>query len=102
MSATVLRVERDGQVTEVDGPFFVGEVSFVTGATAPATITVLPGAELLEWDGKILRDAFRRDPTLRPALEAILGRDLARKVSAVRPAPELIPQETETLSRLAV
>ena len=59
-------------------------------------------AELLEWDGKALRAAFRRDLSLRPALEAALGRDLARKVSAVRPAPELIPQETEELVRLAV
>ena len=97
-----LRVEREGRAVEVEGPFFVGEVSFVAGAVAPATITALPGAELLEWDGKALRAAFRRDPSLRPALEAALGRDLARKVSAVRPAPELIPQETEELVRLAV
>ncbi len=97
-----LRVERNGQAVEVDGPFFVGEVSFVTGAVAPATITALPGAELLEWDGKALRRAFRADPTLRPALESVLARDLARKISAVRPAPELLPEETEDLVRLAV
>ncbi|SFH90878.1 Crp/Fnr family transcriptional regulator [Albimonas pacifica] len=97
-----LRVERDGHAVEVDGPFFVGEVSFIAGAVAPATITALPGAELLEWDGKALRSAFRRDPTLRPALEAALGRDLARKICSVRPAPELARGETEDLARLAV
>ncbi|MDF2233454.1 cyclic nucleotide-binding domain-containing protein [Albimonas sp. CAU 1670] len=98
----VLRVEQDGRATEVEGPFFVGEVSFVTGATAPATITALPGADLLEWDGKALRRAFRADPSLRPAVEAILGRDLARKVSAARPAAELGGPEREAPARLAV
>ena len=97
-----VKVEREGRVSELDGPFFVGEICLLTGAAAAATVTVLPGAEMIEWEGKVLRDAFRRRPALRPAVEAVLARDLARKISAARPAPEIESVAREENLRLAV
>lgn len=74
---------------EVPGPTFVGEVAYLIDIPSAAT-TVLPaGTEVLVWPRNTLGRASRKSPRLQTALEAMISRDLARKVSfAVSPDAE--------------
>jgi CRP-like cAMP-binding protein len=73
---------------------FVGEVAYLTGKGSAATTTLPKGAEVLEWDlGKLSRAAARR-PHIKLALDAVISRDLARKVAlAVAPAARQLARE---------
>jgi CRP-like cAMP-binding protein len=62
-------------------PLFIGEIAYMTEATASATIRVGPDAELVEWQHTTLRRATERNARLRLALDARLARDLADKVA---------------------
>ena len=95
-----VRVETGTETYEAEGPLFVGEVSILTGAPSPATVMALPGAEVMEWDCSELRRAFRRSPNLRPEIESILARDMARKMAFARPVatqPQSVAFDQEML-----
>ncbi len=73
---------------------FVGEVAYLTGKGSAATTTVPAGAEVLEWKLDRLTEAARRKPQIKLALDAVISRDLARKVAlAVAPAAQQIGRE---------
>lgn len=66
---------------------FVGEVAYLTAKGSAATTRVPAGAEVLEWNLKNLRQVAARRPQVKLALDAVISRDLARKVAlAVAPA----------------
>ena len=60
---------------------FVGEVAFMTGNPASATVRLSTQATLLEWDVTKLKRKADRDPRFRLALDALISLDLADKVS---------------------
>lgn len=60
---------------------FIGEVAFLTGATASASTSLLNGGVYVQWDSKRLRALCERRPALRQAFEALISRDLASKVA---------------------
>jgi hypothetical protein len=60
---------------------FIGEIAFMTGAPASATVHVAPGSRIVEWDSARLRRKARRKDKLRLALDARLAQDLANKVA---------------------
>ncbi len=73
---------------------FVGEVAYLTGKGSAATTTLPAGAEVLEWDLAVLHRAAARKPQIKLALDAVISRDLARKVAlAVAPAAQQIRRE---------
>ncbi len=73
---------------------FVGEVAYLTGKGSAATTTLPAGAEVLEWDVSKLNTAAARKPQIKLALDAVISRDLARKVAlAVAPAAKQIERE---------
>ncbi len=59
---------------------FVGEVAYMLGRNASATVTVDAGAEVIVWDFETLKQKSRR-PRFKLALEAMISRDLSRKVA---------------------
>lgn len=70
---------------------FVGEVAYLTGKGSAATTQVPAGAEVLEWDLAQLRHVAERRPRVKLALDAVISRDLARKVAlAVAPAAQQV------------
>ena len=87
----------------VYGPTFVGEVAYLLGTPSAAT-TILPvGVEVLEWSLADLVTRSARQPRFKLALDAVISRDLARKVSlAVSPEARLraqglgTPDESDT------
>ena len=60
---------------------FIGEVAFMTGNPASATVRVAPGARLVEWDVTELKRRLKRNPRVQLALEARIAEDLAGKVA---------------------
>ena len=71
---------------DVPGPTFIGEVAYLLGTSSAATTTLLAGTEVLIWSRAALHRQDRSAPRRKLALEAIISRDLATKVSlAVSP-----------------
>ena len=60
---------------------FVGEVAFILEGPATATTTAPAGVQLVEWDAEKLRKLGRKAPALGNALNALLTRDLANKLT---------------------
>lgn len=60
---------------------FIGEIAFMTGAPASATVRVAAGGRIVEWDSERLHKQIRRRTKLRLALAARLAQDLAGKVA---------------------
>lgn len=71
---------------KMNGPTFVGEVAHLLGRDSAATTHFPAGLEIIEWDRHRLEMASRRNPRFKLAMEAVMSRDLANKVSlAVAP-----------------
>lgn len=66
---------------------FVGEVAYLMDRPSAATTTFPPGVEVIEWDRATVARTSARNPRFKLALEAVMSRDLARKVAlAVSPS----------------
>ena len=77
----------------VYGPTFVGEVAYLLGTPSAATTILSKGCEVLEWSLDDLVTRSARQPRFKLALDAVISRDLARKVSlAVSPEARLRAQ----------
>lgn len=71
---------------EVPGPTFIGEVAYLRGGASAATTTLPSGVEVVVWSRATLARSIRRAPRVKLAMDALISRDLATKVSlAVSP-----------------
>lgn len=65
---------------------FVGEVAYLMDSPSAATTLFPAGLQVVEWDRAKLAKRSRRNPRFKLALEAVMSRDLAKKVAlAVAP-----------------
>lgn len=82
----VARVEKLGNHFDMPGQFFVGEVAYLLNINSAATTVISAGTEVIEWDFTKLRAGSRKKVRFKLALESLISRDLAYKVSlAVSP-----------------
>ncbi len=80
------RVEKFGQCFDLPSQIFVGEVAYLLNRNSAATTILRAGSEVIEWDFVKLRAGSQKKTRFRLALEALISRDLAQKVSlAVAP-----------------
>ena len=93
-----IEVEKMGDRFQLPAGIFIGEVAFLTGRVASATSWVAAGAEIVEWSVADLRRRSARKPRFKLALEAMISKDLAAKVTyAVAPhSKEWRPELGET------
>lgn len=61
---------------------FLGEVAFLLGRAATATVTAHTGTRYFTFDGARLREALQRWPDLASAMSNALNRNLAEKIAA--------------------
>ena len=81
-----IQVEKKGDRFPLPAGIFIGEVAFLTSRMASATSWVAAGAEIVEWNVADLRRHSARKPRFKLALEAMISKDLAAKVTyAVAP-----------------
>lgn len=74
-------IEIDGREPLRLGETFIGEIAFLTGRTASATVTIDKGAHYIGWPGKALRATLDKQPEFEVALEKAMNRDMAKKVA---------------------
>lgn len=75
-------VHADGQHRATLRPGdFAGEMSFVTGKPASATVVTKGPVDYLAWQRRDLEALYQRDPSLKDAMLGVLGADMARKLT---------------------
>lgn len=76
-----LVVEKGRQeVTRFGPPRFAGELSYLSGSPANATVTAVGPARCFVWGKDALAVLFRRYPTLQFALHAVMTLDVTHKL----------------------
>lgn len=74
-------VEADGQtLTQLKDGSFIGEMSFITGGAATATVRALEPTRYLSWSKADLGRLFQRNPSMRFAMQTVLSTDLTKKL----------------------
>ncbi len=68
------------KVASIERGDFIGEMSFLTGDSASATIIVNSECEYLTWSRERLESLSRKRPTLMAALQNAMGRHLSQKL----------------------
>jgi hypothetical protein len=64
---------------------FIGEVSFITGGAATATVRALQPTRYVSWPKEAISQLLKRNPSMRFAMQAMLSTDLSKKL--MRRAP---------------
>jgi len=70
----------EGKVAEVKDGEFIGEMSFLTEEEASATVTATEPTRYLAWNKQQLRKFLNRNPSLRFAMQGVLGVDVSKKL----------------------
>lgn len=77
-----VEIDKGGDRSALPSQIFIGEVSFITGAPASATVRAAAGARILRWERDKLSEVLEKTPALKVALLGHFNMDLARKVAA--------------------
>jgi hypothetical protein len=79
-------VESKGkEVAKLKDGNFIGEVSFITGGAATATVRALMPTRYVAWPKEAISRLLNRNPSMRFAMQAMLSTDLSKKL--MRRAP---------------
>ena len=74
-------VSRAGREVAALGPgSFVGEMSFITGEPASASVAAAEPLRVVEWSAASLRRVLDKNPSVQSAMQLIFGTDLAGKL----------------------
>lgn len=84
-----LNGDKGGRSFKMYAGEFIGEVSFMLGGKATASVTIEKGGVYYEWRKDKLRKVLENQPRLSQAFEALIGRDMAKKVASGYRAEEL-------------
>jgi CRP-like cAMP-binding protein len=76
-----ISIEKGGHRAVSEGRTFLGEIAFLLGQPATATVTLETGCHYCVWDSKALHHVLTGNPALRTALSAAMNRKLAEKVA---------------------
>jgi CRP-like cAMP-binding protein len=79
-------VETNGtEVVRLRDGNFIGEVSFITGGAATATVRALQPTRYIAWPKDKISKLLNRNPSMRIAMQSMLSTDLSKKL--MRRAP---------------
>jgi hypothetical protein len=82
-----LAVEVKGkQVAELLDGNFIGEVSFISGGAATATVRALEPTRYVSWSKKEIDKLLKRNPSMRSAMQTVLNTDLSKKLARRAPS----------------
>ncbi|MGR3513925.1 MAG: Crp/Fnr family transcriptional regulator [Paracoccaceae bacterium] len=73
---------------------FIGEVAFLLQRSSAATISIDAGSDILVWDFDTLKRQSAKKQRFKLALEAVVARDLARKVAVAVSPDAIVRHET--------
>lgn len=82
----LVSVEAHGlEVAQLRDGNFIGEVSFIAGGTATATVRALQPTRYIAWPKLAINQLLNRNPSMRIAMQGLLSTDLTKKL--MRRAP---------------
>jgi len=86
-------LERDGRNAELGPGNFLGEISFLLGGPATATVSATRGTSYVAWELGALRYMMETSPTMANAVSVLLNKDIARKLAVSFPnaPPSMLP-----------
>lgn len=84
------QIVRGGQSFLAEGPAFAGEVVFLKGGAASATVRVPKGTRVVSWSHKALRRRMEKSGNMSNALVARFSEDMAVKVQNSVPVPMVL------------
>lgn len=93
----LISVQKGERIFRLPEGNFVGEIAFVLKRKTTATTVAPRGVRFVEWDSDALRRLGRRYPNLGNALNALLTRDLARKLGASYRPDDALPPTRESV-----
>ncbi len=75
-------VERDGaEVTRARDGAMIGEISFIQGGPATATVVAATPCRYVSWSGEELRKLLHRNPSMDMAMKHVFSLDMMRKLT---------------------
>jgi CRP-like cAMP-binding protein len=96
----IISVQKGERLFRLPEGNFVGEIAFVLTRKTTATTVAPKGVRYVEWDADTLRRLGRRHPNLGNALNALLTRDLAKKLGASYRPDDALPATRESIELL--
>lgn len=96
----IISVQKGERVFRLPEGNFVGEIAFVLRRKTTATTVAPQGVRYVEWDADSLRRLGKRHPGLGNALNALLTRDLAKKLGASYRPDDALPPTRESVELL--
>lgn len=82
----MLAVDNNGkEIARLTDGNFIGEVSFITGGAASATVRALTPTRYITWPKVAISGLLNRNPSMRVAMQSLLSTDLSKKL--MRRAP---------------
>ncbi|MEL7255588.1 MAG: cyclic nucleotide-binding domain-containing protein [Pseudomonadota bacterium] len=85
-----VEIRRGAKVATLEQGHFLGELAFLKGTPASATVTAKPGAEVIMWDQATLKTIMDKSPTISNAILALFNEDLATKLLASWPEDKVV------------
>ena len=83
----LLAVEVNGEKkAELQDGHFMGELSFISGGTATATVRAIEPTRYIAWSKKDINHLLTRNPTMHIAMQGMLTMDLSRKLTRRKPS----------------
>lgn len=76
-----VEVDKSGRKIKVDPAVFIGELAYLRGKPATATVIAGKDAVVVSWSHDDLKKAITKDNELSQSLAALLNADLAEKVA---------------------
>jgi hypothetical protein len=87
----LVRVEAQGkEIAQLTDGNFIGELSFITGGGASATVRALQPTRYITWPKIAVTKLLNRNPSMRLAMQSVLSTDLSKKL--MRRAPSFHSQ----------
>jgi len=82
---------RDDLKIELGPDNLLGEISFLLGGPATATVIAEPGCSYVAWEVTDLRDLMQRSQNIENAVTVLLSQDIARKLAVSFPQKSARP-----------
>ena len=74
-------IAKSGRTFPIAAGAFIGEIAFLRGQPATATVTLEAGARYVEWPADKLGLLLQRNPSLKTSLDVLFNADMAAKVA---------------------
>lgn len=98
----IISVEKHGRPFRLPAGNFVGEVAYVLKRQTTTTSVAPEGVRYVEWEANALREVSERYPSLGNALNALLTRDIAKKLNSSYRPDDAMPPTPASLELLEI